>query len=172
MAGSWLTQGRGGDRDVGFRPYLSERCVNCGGFFLFPLAVEGLRKTEKRPAVCRQPGEILSIDLFGLSKASLPHERGTERVPRRQNPAGRFTVTQRVLGLHRLTKFRDTLINLAVTIKNFTGQHRSDDGEDRLPGIGPGGFFWRHEKHSDWYGLPFPPEPRTHTFFRNPLPPP
>src|SRR5258708_35658522 len=127
MAGSWLTQGRGGDRDVGFRPYLSETCVNCGGFFLFPLAVEALRKTEKRPAVFRQPGEILSIDLFGLSKASLPHERGTERAPRRQNPAGRFTVTQRVLDLHRLTKFIATLITLAVTVKNVTGRHLRDD---------------------------------------------
>src|SRR5258708_34621359 len=106
MSGSWLTQARARDLHVGFRPYLSETCVNCGGFFLFPLAVEALRKTEKRPSVFRQPGEILSIDPFGPSKASLPHERGTGRGPRRQNPAGRVTVKERVLDRYRLPHVR------------------------------------------------------------------
>src|SRR5258708_39894026 len=105
MSGSWLTQARARDLHVGFRPYLSETCVNCGGFFLFPLAVVALRKTETCPAVFRQPGEILSIYLFRLSKASLPHERRTERVPRPQTRAWPFTLTRRVLGAHLPPKF-------------------------------------------------------------------
>ena len=71
------------------------------------------------------------------------------------SPAGRLAVTQRVLGLDRVTQFGEALVNLAVAIKNFARQHRSDDGENRPPGVGAGGFLGRHERRCGQIGLLF-----------------
>ena len=49
-------------------------------------AVEALREAEERPAVLRQPGEVVSIHVFGFGKAAFLHECSAERMTRQQNP--------------------------------------------------------------------------------------
>ena len=104
---------------VGLRPNFLEAGESRGGFFLFTLTVEALPQTEERPAVLRQAREVVSIHLFGFGKAALLHECSAERMTRWQNPLRRLAVSQRVLGFNRFTQFGETLVTLAVAIKNF-----------------------------------------------------
>src|SRR4029077_8443485 len=71
---SRLTQAGAHNLHVGLRPNFLEAGESRGGFFLFTLAVEAQRETEKRPAILRQAREVVSIPLFGFGKAVLLHE--------------------------------------------------------------------------------------------------
>ena len=83
------------------------------------LTVEALCETEERSAVLRQAREVVSIHLFGFGKAVLLHECSAERMTRGQNPVRRLAVSQRVLGLNRFAQFGETLVTLALAVKNF-----------------------------------------------------
>ena len=65
--------------------------------------VEALRETEECPAVFRQAREVVSIHLFGLSKAVFLHERGANSRPRNSTVCGAFRLPRCLDGPYTAT---------------------------------------------------------------------
>ncbi len=100
----------------------------CGlGRFLLHAKCTG--EAEQGPAVLGPADEIFAINRLGLRIAVGVHQRRAERVPRREDPLGRFDVLEGILAVDGFSQAFNGLIDFAFSIENFAGQHAFADGK-------------------------------------------